>query len=268
MNPVSSYGKINYEVLGKVVDIDDPDEMRRIKVTIPELGMTEDQTTPWALPCLSHKSDWLPKKDDLVWIKFRGGNPAMPMYVGLAVTKDHVTDKFLDNYTAENRVDYDDNGNKRIWNKNGWQMICVSGDVIELYNDPDNSDNNYIKILDSFENEILLNKDGIKITDANDNSITKDSDGIKITDKNDNEIEMKQNEINITGTKVNILGATQPMILGQTFDDWLNQKLIIKFSTHTHNCPQSPSGTQETTPPLGDPLLAPQNYLSQTIKGE
>lgn len=67
---------------GVVSDIDDTDNMDRLLVFIPELNIQE-----WALPRGSHGSHVcgfrqhpLPKVQDIVYVTFEDGNPALPLW--------------------------------------------------------------------------------------------------------------------------------------------------------------------------------------------
>lgn len=112
-----------------VFDINDPKKMRRIRVVCPEIAGSVSLN--WALPCDSHKTDWLPKKDDIVWIEFEGGhNIDFPIWTGLAVAKEDIDSEFLANYKnlkpTENhlyRVDRDYNNNRIERTPEGFTVI-------------------------------------------------------------------------------------------------------------------------------------------------
>lgn len=75
------YGKYR----GLVQDVDDPEKLGRVRVSVPDVYHGE--LSPWALPCVpfsgaSHGVVWLPEKDDGVWIEFEKGNPALPIWTG------------------------------------------------------------------------------------------------------------------------------------------------------------------------------------------
>lgn len=105
----------------------------------------------------------------------------------------------------------------------------------------------------------------VRVYDWNNNKITLTDDGIKIEDKNNNIFEMKSGEISITGSKINLLGATESFLKGDTFDTWLSTTLKASYDTHTHTGVTA-GGAVSGPPAL--PLTAPSNHLSSTIKGE
>lgn len=120
-----------------VFDINDPKKMRRIRVVCPEIAGKEPLT--WALPCDSHKTDWLPQIDDIVWIEFEGGyNIDFPIWSGLAVAKEDIDPEFLANYknlkpVTKNhlyRVDRDYNGNSIEWKPEGFIITDANGNII------------------------------------------------------------------------------------------------------------------------------------------
>ena len=105
----------------------------------------------------------------------------------------------------------------------------------------------------------------VRLYDYNNNKITLSDNGIKIEDKNNNVIELKSGEINITGTNINLLGADEAFLKGDTFDTWITGTLKTIFDAHTHTGVTAGGGTSGTT---ATPLIAPTNHLSTTIKGE
>jgi Type VI secretion system/phage-baseplate injector OB domain len=75
------YGKYR----GIVRDIDDPDNLCRIKAEVP--AVYEDQQSPWAVPALpfagdSHGLVLLPEVGDGVWIEFEAGDLDRPIWSG------------------------------------------------------------------------------------------------------------------------------------------------------------------------------------------
>lgn len=75
------YGKYR----GVVDDVDDPEQIGRIKARVPEvLG---DVVSPWALPCSPYTGDGvglhaIPPVGAGVWIEFEAGDPARPIWTG------------------------------------------------------------------------------------------------------------------------------------------------------------------------------------------
>ena len=242
MNGLNSYGRIKSWVKGIVKDIDDPKKMLRIKVTIPELLMKGSEMTPWALPCIPMRRDWLPKVNDLVWIKFVDGLPSKPVWLGRAVAKDKVSQDFQDNYKDIYQIDYDENGNKIEWTENGFIATDGGGNITTSYFDKNNSDNNYISHKDSHGNEYKSDKDGIIGKDKNNNEYKSDNDGIKITDKNGNYVELK-------GILVNINGDTKTLVTFADLQTALNT-FIIALNTHTHSGVQAGGSNTGTPTPV------------------
>lgn len=77
----SFYGKYR----GTVVDVDDPENIGRIRAKVPEVLMEED--SPWALPCAPYAGDGVgsytvPPVGAGVWIEFEAGDPARPIWTG------------------------------------------------------------------------------------------------------------------------------------------------------------------------------------------
>jgi len=77
----SFYGKYR----GVVTNVEDPDNMGRIKTNIPEV--LADVESPWALPCAAYAGDGVgsytvPPVGAGVWIEFEAGDPARPIWAG------------------------------------------------------------------------------------------------------------------------------------------------------------------------------------------
>jgi uncharacterized protein involved in type VI secretion and phage assembly len=75
------YGKYR----GIVQDTNDPRGMGRIRAQVPEV--LDDQTSPWALPCVPFAGDnigqhTIPPVGAAVWIEFEAGDPSRPIWTG------------------------------------------------------------------------------------------------------------------------------------------------------------------------------------------
>lgn len=105
----------------------------------------------------------------------------------------------------------------------------------------------------------------VRVYNWSGNKITLTNNGIEIEDKNSNKIEMISGEINITGTKINLLGATEAFINGDTFDTWITGTLKTIFDAHVH-AGVTAGGASSGVPVT--PLVAPTGHLSTKIKGE
>ena len=70
---------------GVVADISDPDDMLRIKATVP--AVYGDTDSPWAMPALpfagpQHGLVLMPEVGDGVWIEFEAGDISRPIWTG------------------------------------------------------------------------------------------------------------------------------------------------------------------------------------------
>lgn len=75
------YGKYR----GMVSDVDDPQQMGRVKARVPEIY--HDQESPWALPAAPfagprHGFVVIPEVNDGVWVEFEAGDPSRPIWSG------------------------------------------------------------------------------------------------------------------------------------------------------------------------------------------
>ena len=83
----------------KVINVSDPMNKKRIQVAIEELGWTDGKMGLWAFPRDMH-AQITPVVDEWVEIHFVSGNPARPVYMGLAW--EHMQDTQTPNYISEN----------------------------------------------------------------------------------------------------------------------------------------------------------------------
>ena len=142
-----------------VKDIEDPKEERRVRVLCP--SVMEKVLLNWALPEDAYKTDWLPKVGDLIWIEFEMGyHVGFPIWCGLILAKEDITQEFLDNYGFDYRIDKDYNENKIEWTKTGFIITDKNNNIIET------------------------KESGIKITDKNGNTIETVFDRVKINGTN------------------------------------------------------------------------------------
>lgn len=70
---------------GLVKDVEDPENLGRVKATVPEVYGTED--SPWAMPSVTFAGAnygllMLPKVNDGVWIEFEAGDISRPIWTG------------------------------------------------------------------------------------------------------------------------------------------------------------------------------------------
>jgi uncharacterized protein involved in type VI secretion and phage assembly len=71
---------------GVVTDVDDPDNLGRIRASVPEI-YGDEVDSPWALPCVpfagqDHGLILLPEVGDGVWIEFEAGDISRPIWSG------------------------------------------------------------------------------------------------------------------------------------------------------------------------------------------
>lgn len=69
---------------GEVTDVQDPEFMGRIKVTIPSaFGAASPSSAAWARPCFHYGHFFVPKVGDKVWLAFENGDPVAPVWLGI-----------------------------------------------------------------------------------------------------------------------------------------------------------------------------------------
>lgn len=161
---------MNHRFFGKyrgiVTDVDDPDEMGRVKAKVPSLF--EDEETPWAMPCSpfagkGHGLFLLPEVDDGVWIEFEGGNPARPIWSGCwwpegALPDPKTTKARVLATTAGHKLVLDDDASEvQLVHSGGGEIVMTDSDITITLGQ------STIKITSS---EINVNNGMLKITTA------------------------------------------------------------------------------------------------------
>ena len=183
------YGKYR----GIVQDTDDPRGMSRIRVQVPEV--LDDQTSPWALPCVPFAGDGLgqhaiPPVGAGVWIEFEAGDPSRPIWTGCWWGEGQVPEN---NQAAPARPPL-----KIIRTESGLMVsMDDDGQVIDL-SDEDGS--NLLKI-EVRQGQILVQGATKAVVEAP-------------------QIELVQN-------------ATHPVVFGDELMTYLNQ-LVMTLQTHMH----------------------------------
>jgi uncharacterized protein involved in type VI secretion and phage assembly len=136
------YGKYR----ATVTDYQDPKNLGRIKLKVPEL-LGEDLETGWALPCLPYGGSkesgffFIPEVDSNVWVEFEAGNLSYPIWTGTWWGTSSETSKI-----SEAKVEPDNNIKV---------LKTRSGHKIE-FSDNDKDKQEKISIKSSGEHEFLL----------------------------------------------------------------------------------------------------------------
>jgi hypothetical protein len=68
-----------------VVDDNDAEELRRLKVRVP--AVYGDVDSLWASACVPVGSRRQPRVGSTVWVMFEGGDGRRPVWMGVAVTR-------------------------------------------------------------------------------------------------------------------------------------------------------------------------------------
>ena len=68
-----------------VLDDNDPEQLRRLKVRVP--AVHGDGASSWASACVPAGSRRQPKVGSGVWVMFERGDPDYPVWIGAMVSK-------------------------------------------------------------------------------------------------------------------------------------------------------------------------------------
>lgn len=243
------YGKYR----GFIVDNADPEQLGRLKVTVPSV-LGSDVVTGWAMPCVPYGGNadqgflFIPEINAGVWMEFEEGDLEFPIWVGT----------FWSKPGGESELPKPGDEQSPPTSK----IMKTLKHTIEL---ADEDGNEAIKITDVVNsNRVVIDSNGFALEDSNGNKITLDSNGIKIEDKNSNVIIMDSSSVTIKSNSIKIgENAIEPLVLGNqlkmALDNWIN----MVFATHMH----TGNLGAPTTPPLPgaplmiDPALSPTNTV-------
>ncbi len=239
-----------------VADIDDPDKLGRIKLTIP--SVLGEATSDWALPAVAYGGGtdfgvlFVPPVGAQVLAEFLEGDPSAPVWAATFWRQNSEMPKEYQGPTTKivktesgHVLTFEDEDKKE-------QVTLHSAQGAEIVMDPKGS----IALTDKGGAKVVLDADKGEITieDANGNSLVMSSSGITCTDASGNEIKATSSGIdlkssavvNIEGSSVTIAGAGgEPLIKGSTF--------LSMFNSHTHVTGVGPSGPP--VPPLTPAVL-------------
>ena len=204
------YGKYR----GLVVDNADPEQLGRLKLTVPSV-LGPDVVTGWALPCTPYGGDmgqgmlFIPEVGAGAWVEFEEGDLEFPVWVGTFWSKPDGESELPtpnDPDGAEQGGVQDPPTRKIIKTRKGHTIQFEDADGEEMI------------ILHEAENGhvMVLNQDGITITDgANGSEIVLDSAGVTFTDgpNSGNQIAMESGGITIEDKNGNTIsmGSSGPM---------------------------------------------------------
>lgn len=243
------YGKYR----GTVADNNDPEQLGRLRVTVPSLFGSEKTT--WALPCLpfgGFKKQglfFIPEKDSRVWVEFEEGDATRPIWTGVFwdskkdlpddAAKETPTTRILQTPSGH-KLQFDDaDGERRIklTHPTESELILEEDGSIELTN----SQGMTLRLNNERE-EILLE-------DGKGNQLRMDDNGWAAEDNSSNRIEMSnrmisvraETSVTVDAPRVSLAGqAGEPVIKGLSF--------LTKYMTHTHTVAPIVGGP--TSPPI------------------
>lgn len=263
------YGKYR----GFVVDNEDPEQLGRLKLTVPSV-LGDEVVTGWAMPCLPYGGNagqgflFIPEIDAGVWVEFEEGDLEFPIWVGTFWSKPGGTSELPkpnDADGAEQDSVQDPLTRKIIKTASGHtiQFEDAEEEVRVIINDGQNEN----RIVFGESGLTVVNKDnvvtmddaGIVVEDKNGNTVTQDGSGIVIEDKNGNQITLDATSGGIPGTPGIAVNGSKKVCM---------EGLINWLMSHTHignmgaPCPLNPADLAQLAPLTAAP---DGNILSQKV---
>ena len=177
---------------GEVLDNNDPDKLKRIKVNIPLWDMYTDDQLQWVAPESSSSSSPdvdnhnIPEVGSTVKVFFENGNPENPRYTGAGVTEDTKCSLYDESY-PNTYGEKDSIGNFTMHNKETGVSVYHHNSGTEIQMDPDGS-------------YLISNKTGAYV--ACDASGEFRISGTKMVIIADDEIDISATRVNIAATNL------------------------------------------------------------------
>lgn len=263
------YGKYR----GFVVDNEDPEQLGRLRLTVPSV-LGDEVVTGWAMPCLPYGGNagqgflFIPEIDAGVWVEFEEGDLEFPIWVGTFWSKPGGTSELPkpnDADGAEQDSVQDPLTRKIIKTASGHtiQFEDAEEEVRVIINDGQNEN----RIVFGESGLTVVNKDnvvtmddaGIVVEDKNGNTVAQDGSGIVIEDKNGNQITLDATSGGIPGTPGIAVNGSKKVCM---------EGLINWLMSHTHignmgaPCPLNPADLAQLAPLTAAP---DGNILSQKV---
>jgi Rhs element Vgr protein len=172
--------------LARVINIEDPDQMGRVKISYPWLDSEETAWVRIAVPHAGKDRGWftLPELDDEVLVGFENGDPDYPVIIGCLYNKENLP--MSEAYAPDNNV-------KMFMTRSGNKLV---------FNDEDGSEQIVISQKDG-KNQIVLDLSGpsVSISTEGDISVT----GSNLNVEADQGITLKaSSDIKIEGANIDI----------------------------------------------------------------
>ena len=263
------YGKYR----GFVVNNADPEQLGRLKLTVPSV-LGDEVVTGWALPCVPYGgaagqgSLFIPDVDAGVWVEFEEGDLEFPIWTGTFWSKPGGESELPkpNDATGSEQDGVQDPPTRKIIKTSAGHTIQFEdgdGEVRVILSDGQQENrivfsSNSLTVVNK-ENTIEMTDDGVMVKDKNGNAVVQDGSGVVIEDKNGNTITMDATSGGIPGTPgVAVNGSKKVCLDG----------LINWLMSHTHignmgaPCPLNPADLAQLAPL---PAAPDGNILSQKV---
>jgi len=202
------YGKYR----GVVVDNEDPEQLGRLKVSVPSV-LGPEVVTGWAMPCMPYGGAanqgflFIPEVDAGVWIEFEEGDLEFPIWTGTYWTKpDGESELPLANDAEGEETEIQNPVTSKI-------IKTLRGHTIQLEDAEGEERITILQKSDDGINLVVMDATGIVVKDYHGNSFEMLETGMVMTDLTGNIIEMSDSAFNITSAVAMTIDAS-----GQAFE--------------------------------------------------
>jgi uncharacterized protein involved in type VI secretion and phage assembly len=258
-------GKFYGKYSGRAEDVADPEQLGRVKVSVPSVYPPDLQV--WARPCFPPGHFFVPAVGAAVWIEFEAGDPSYPLWVGTWYPQGTVPPE-ADKKAAVGHVVHtpgghvlelaDDDGKEKVVIRHkldSFLSIDEKGSVLAA-----NQKGSYLYL--------NADKAEVTVTSEQGHMVSLGDKGVVAVHSGGSRIEITDGKVKVTGTSavqivaqdVSIAGGS--LALGGSAQDpaVLGNGLMAMFNAHVHATAVGPSG-----PPI-PPMLPGPPVFSLSVK--
>jgi len=227
---------------GQVVGNEDANHQGTISVTVPSVFGPDHAVA--ARACMPFGHFYVPPVDAHVWVEFEGGDPSLPLWVGVWYPKDAAPEEAQVS-PPDSRVIQTPAGHTiQIVDTDGDERILIrhSSDAFVSI-DPNGS----ILASNPSGSHLHLDADGAKATlvEEHGNHLSMTEKGTAIVNPDGTTVNVSGDSVHISAAKVIVdatsvalgAGASEPTLMGNAF-----KNLWTIMLTHTHPTAMGPSG--------------------------
>lgn len=240
-------GKFYGKYSGQAVEVDDPERLGRVKVSVPSVYGPDLQV--WARPCFPPGHFFVPPPGAAVWVEFEAGDPSYPLWVGTWYPQGTVPPE-ADKPLAVGHVVHTPAGHVvELGDENGKEKLVIRHKLDSFVSIDEKGS---ILAANQKGAYLYLNADKaeVSVTSEQGHMVTLGDGGVTAVHSGGSRIEIVDGKVKVTGTSsvqivaqdVSIAGGS--LALGGSAQDpaVLGNGLMSMFNSHFHATAVGPTG--------------------------